>query len=68
MRYTGSTPVKHRDMIDVCLDIELDEWIVAKVGEALAVQFTAVHGKGKAKHMSYFFYRDEGVTWKQQSQ
>jgi hypothetical protein len=58
-RYTGRTPVKTGDSVNV-LDEDGDVLYKARVIDALATQFTVTRNSV----VTYLFYHDKGLTWK----
>jgi len=61
--YQGTCPVKKGDKVEVLvseLDAKDEVWVKGKVLVPCAVQFTAM----VAKHTLFFFYSDQGGTWK----
>lgn len=52
-------PVEEQ-LIEVCLPHD-DEWHLAEVASLLSEQFTAVLWDGS---LLFFFYKDEGVSWR----
>ena len=64
-KYKGKTPVKKGDKVELlALDEEGVEsrYAEAKVIDPLAKQFTC--RPLYTKHVRYYFYDDEGVTWR----
>lgn len=64
MKYKGKTPVKKGDWVELwCLDEDgqYRAYEKAKVVDALAKQFTCKVPYDK--HIRFYFYEDEGVTW-----
>jgi len=59
-KYTGYTPVKVRDEVELLID---DEWVTTKVRECLADQFIAK----VAKRERFVFYKDKGATWRRKT-
>lgn len=55
------TRVKARDKIELLIDDEA--WAEARVIDPLSSQFTCVI-KGQPKVTRFFFYADEGLTWR----
>ena len=60
MRYKGKTPVKKGEkVVLIAGDVE---WAEAKVLDPLSKQFTC--RPLYSKHVRYYFYEDQGVTWR----
>ena len=59
-KYKGSTPVKKGEKVMLIAGDE--EWTEAKVIDPLAKQFTC--RPLYTKHTRFYFYEDEGVTWR----
>jgi len=58
-KYKGKAPVKTGDKVMLIAGDE--RWAEAKVIDALAKQFTC--RPLYSKHVRYYFYEDERVTW-----
>jgi len=58
--YEGKCPVKKGDKVSVLVDPAKEQWAPGIVRTCCAIQFTA----RVAKHTLFFFYSDQGDTWK----
>ena len=66
-RYDGRTPVNEGDTVEVSYEGAEGEliWVPYEVVDVMAVQFTCYDGD---EFRGTYWYADEGVAWRQQSQ
>ena len=57
------TKLKSKDLILIQYEEGDNLWYEATVLECLSSQFTCMWGEKGERH-GYFFYKEEGVTWK----
>lgn len=63
-KYTGRSPVKTGDKVEVLVGYEDETWYPAVVKHCLGSQFTCKHKKRER----FYFYADKDTTWRKISE